>query len=300
MRRLRDESGISLTEVMAAMVVSVILFGAAITTWVEFLDVSGRSESQTKAQDTARTTIERVSGHLRNAMTTGTSSAAVNSVSNGFDLVFLVPLPGTTPSTTANPRGLTHVRYCLTNAGSKNDSIYFQTHPYSSGAQASPPDTSRCPSNAWDTKVPFVDHVVNRSTPGTPALFTMKTDGGTPATITHVEIYPVVDWNTDKSPDATALRSTVNLRNVNRAPTASLSCQGLANGHAICDGSASTDPDGETLTYAWAMNNATLANETSFRLDKYPLTSKTTYSFRLTVTDAAGVTATATRTVTMP
>jgi Tfp pilus assembly protein PilE len=299
MSRLREESGISLTEVMAAMVVAVILFGAAITTWVEFLDVSGRSESQTKAQDTARTTIERIGGHLRNAMTTGTSSAAVNASSSSFDLFFLTPLPGTT-STTTNPRGLSHVRYCLTNAGSKNDSIYFQTHPYDSVSQPNPPDTARCPSNAWDTKAPFVDHVVNRTAAGTPALFTMKTDGATPPSVTHVEIHPVVDWNADKSPDATELRSTVNLRNLNRAPTASLSCQGLANGHALCDGSASSDPDGEALTYSWAMNGTTLVNESSFRLDKYPLTSKTTYSFRLTVTDAAGVTATATRTVTMP
>lgn len=300
MSRLRQESGISLTEVMAAMFVSLIIFGAAITTWVEFLDVSGRSESQTKAQDTARSTVERVGAHLRNAMTTGGSGAAVNSASTGWDLIFLTPLPDTTASSTTNPRGLSHVRYCLSNANTKNDVLWFQTAPYSSSGQATPPSTAACPSTAWSTRTAVADHIVNRSTANTPALFTMRTDGGTPASVTHVEIHPIVDWNPNLSPDATELRSTVNLRNLNRAPTASLSCQGLANGHAICDGSASVDPDGEPLTYAWAMNGTTLATESSFRLDKYPLTSKTTYSFRLTVTDAAGVTATATRSVTMP
>ena len=300
MSRLRDQSGLSLTEVLAAMFVSLIIFGAAITTWVEFLDVSGRSESQTKAQDTARSTVERVGSHLRNAMTTGGSGAAINSASSSFDLIFLMPLPSTTPNATTNPRGLSHIRYCLSNAGTNNDVLWFQTSPYDSTTAASPPSISACPSTSWATRTAVADHIVNRSTAITPALFTMKTDGATPPSITHVEIHPIVDWNPNKSPDATELRSTVSLRNLNRAPSASLSCQGLSNGHAVCDGSASTDPDGESLGYAWTMNGTALSTETTSRLDKSPLTSGSNYTFQLTVTDGAGVTATASRNVRMP
>jgi len=141
---------------------------------------------------------------------------------------------------------------------------------------------------------------VNRSTTGTPALFTYKSDGAsTPSTIA-VAIHPVVDWNPNIKPDATELQSSVDLRNLNRAPTASMSCQGLASGHAVCDATASTDPDGEQLTYSWTMNGTALTTDTINRIDKSPLTSKATYTFVLTVTDSAGVSSTVTRSVTMP
>lgn len=295
---LRDESGFSLTELLVAIFIAMIIFGAAVTTWVSFLKVSTKSEEQTKAQDVARSTIERLSTHLRNAMTTGASSAAIHSSSNGFDLVFVTSLPGTT-TTTNNPRGLTHIRYCLENKGSKKDDrLFFQTAPYSTSA-TTPPATLSCPDTAWSTKQVFSDHYVNRATAGSPPLFTYKTDGATPPNITAVSIHPIVDWAFDRKPPATDLQSTVSLRNLNRAPTASLSCQGLSNGHAVCDGSASTDPDGEQLTYTWKMDGATLTTETTSRLDKFPL-AKASYTFSLTVTDAAGVTSTATRSVTIP
>ncbi|HEX8741755.1 MAG TPA: prepilin-type N-terminal cleavage/methylation domain-containing protein [Thermoleophilaceae bacterium] len=299
MSRLKDESGFSLTELLVAIILAVIIFGAAVTTFVEFLTVSTRSEEQTRAQDMARSSIERIGGHLRNAMTTSASGAAVNPVSNGFDLVFLAPLPSTTTSTT-NTRGLTHLRYCLENKGSNVDTIWFQTAPYNSGSLASPPSTATCPSKTWSTKTQMFDHLVNRKQSGTPPLFTLITDGAATPSVVAVEIHPMIDWNPAKKPLYTELRTTVNLRNLNRAPVAGLVCNPLANGHVICDASSSMDPDGQQLTYSWKMNGTELAGETSYRLDKYPLTSKLSYSFELTVTDSAGVTSSATKSVTMP
>ncbi len=297
-RALADQSGFSLTELLVSIVIAMIIFGAATTTWVSFIKVSTKSEQQTKAQDVARSTVERLSTHLRNAMTTSASSAAIHSSSNGFDLVFVTSLPDTT-TTTTNPRGLTHVRYCLENKGSKKDDrLFFQTAPYSA-ASSNPPSTLLCPDSAWSTKQVFSDHYVNRAEPGTPAFFTYETDGATPPSITHVALHPIVDWAYGSGPDPVELKSTVSLRNLNRAPTASLSCQGLSNGHAVCDGSASTDPDGEQLTYSWKLGSTTLSGESTSRLDKFPL-AKGTYSISLTVTDAAGVTSTLTRSVTIP
>ena len=298
MSALRDESGFSLTELLVAIFIAMIIFGAAVTTWVSFIKVNTKTEEQTKAQDVARSTVERLSTQLRNAMTTGASSAAINASSNGFDLVFVTSLPDTT-TTTTNPRGLTHVRYCLENKGSKkNDRLFFQTAPYSTSA-STPPSTLLCPDPAWPTKQVFSDHYINRAQPGAPPMFAYRTDGATPPNITAVSINPIVDWAPDRKPVPTELTSTVSLRNLNRVPTASLSCQGLSNGHAVCDGSASTDPDGEQLTYTWKMGSTTLTGEATSRLDKFPL-AKGNYTFSLTVTDAAGVTSTATRNVTIP
>jgi prepilin-type N-terminal cleavage/methylation domain-containing protein len=299
MSPIRDQRGFSLIELLVAILLAMIIFGAATTAFVSFLGVSTKTEDQQRAQDAARSTIERLSAHLRNAMTNGSSNAVVSPSSSGFDLIFVTAMPGTATSST-NPRGLTHVRYCLESRGSKKDDrLFFQTAPYSTASTA-PPSTLSCPDTAWSTKHVFSDHYVNRSQPGAPPLFTYKTDSATPPNITGVAMHPILDWAPSRDPIPTELNTSVTLRNLNRVPTAALSCSGLANGHAVCDGSASTDPDGEQLTYLWKMNGSTLSTETSSRLDKYPLTSKATYTFALTVTDAGGLSSTATRSVTIP
>jgi prepilin-type N-terminal cleavage/methylation domain-containing protein len=299
MRVLREESGFSLTELLVSMVLATVIFGAAVTTWVSFLKVNTKTEEQQRAQDAARSTVERLSAHIRNAMTNGSSNAVINSSSSAFNLVFVTALPGTT-TTTTNPRGLTHVRYCLESRGSvKDDRLFLQTHPYSTAAPTAPASLT-CPDNAWDTKQVFSDHYVNRAQPGTPALFTYRTDSATPPNITHVSIHPILDWAPNRDPEPTELTTTVNLRNLNRVPTAALTCSGLANGHAVCDGTASTDPDGEGLSYAWKLNNATITGESTSRLDKYPLVSKASYTITLTVTDAGGLNSSISKPVYIP
>jgi type II secretory pathway pseudopilin PulG len=300
MRLVREESGVTLTELLVSIILAGIVFGAAVTTFVTFLNVSTKAEDQQKAQDTARSTVSTIAGHVRNAMTTSATGAAVNSSSSSFDLILLVPLPNQTTNATTNPRGLAHVRYCLENRGNKNDTVWFQTSPYNSSTLPNPPSIASCPSNAWSTKQRAFDHLVNRVTTGTPPLFKYNTDTATPPNITSVEIHPIVDWAPLRDHKETDLRTTVSLRNLNRAPSADMTCQGLANGHAVCDASSSSDPDGQQLSYAWKMGTTELTNEASYRLDKFPLTSKATYSFTLTVTDTAGVTSTVTKSVTIP
>jgi prepilin-type N-terminal cleavage/methylation domain-containing protein len=295
---LRDQRGMTLTELMAAMFISIIIFGAAVTTFVEFLDVSTRSDNQNQAQDTARATIERLSSQLRNATATGSTGATPIESFAGFDFIFLAPLPNATISSATNPRGLYHIRYCLTNLNTKNDILWFQTAPYNSTTQATPPPVTACPDTGWPTRTAVANHVVNRSVAGAPALFTKRMDAN--GDTTHIVIKPIVDWNPNTKPEATTLLSTVNLRNVNRVPTASVTCQGLASGHAVCDASASSDPDGQTLTYAWTLDGTTLASEKTARLDYSPLASKSTHTIVARVTDPGGATATATRTVTIP
>ena len=295
-RLLRDERGVTLVELLAAIFIAVIIFGAAVTTFVTFIDVSTRSDNQTRSQDETRSTLERLSAQARNSMATGSAGATPIEALSDYDFVFLAPLVNTTTNATTNPRGLTHVRYCLPNAGAKNDSLFLQTVPYNSSTQATPPSRTQCPSNTWPNKTVVAEHFTNRSL--NKPLFTAINDST--GVTTHVRVRAIVDWNPNSSPDATELFTTINLRNVNRVPTAQMTCQGLANGHIQCDLSGSSDPDGQSLSYSWTRDGTTVAGATSVRLDHSPNVAKSVHTIIGRVTDPGGATATVTKTVTMP
>jgi hypothetical protein len=91
----------------------------------------------------------------------------------------------------------------------------------------------------------------------------------------------------------------VTLRNLNHTPTSALTCQAGQNGHALCDASASTDPDNQALAFSWKVDGTTVA-ETSYQLDQPSLASGSTHTFTVTVTDPGGLTANTSRTLTMP
>ena len=289
MRRIvADERGHTLTELLAAMSIAVILFGAAVVTFVTFLDTSRKSDNQVQAQETARKTMEGLTSLLRNSMSTGANGAQpIQSVSN-FDLVFLATDVRTATSLTNNPRGLVYHRYCLGNANNKDETLWHQTAAYHSITRATPPATSKCPDVAWTTKERAATDLVNRIAPATP-LFLPTTESGV---ITRIAINAKVDLNPDERPLATELRSEASFRNVNRGPTASMTCKGLANGHAICDASSSSDPDGHALSYEWTVGGTLLTNEKTYRLDYAGLSSGTCRTVALKVTDSGGSTAT--------
>jgi type II secretory pathway pseudopilin PulG len=295
-RLVRDERGVTLTELIAAIFIAMIVLGAAVTTFVTFIDVSTRSDNQHRAQDVARSSMERLSAQVRNAMTTGSIGATPIESLSAYDFVFLAPLPNTT--TTNNPRGLSHIRYCLSNLGTKADILWYQTKAYNSATQPSPPSTSTCPASGWGTQNVVAEHLVNRTETGAPALFTRKNDST--GVTTHVIVRTVVDWNPNTKPGPTTLFTSINMRNVNRVPTASMTCSGLANGHIVCDAGASMDPDGQSLSYSWTRDGAALNGQVGSRLDHSPNVSKTTHTIVVTVTDPGGATATATRQVTIP
>ena len=98
---------------------------------------------------------------------------------------------------------------------------------------------------------------------------------------------------------------TVTVQN-NTAPTANAGAdQSVAEGHTVSlDGSASTDPENQTLTHAWSQTggtNVTLSSTTaaSPTFTAPTVTGSATLTFSLTVTDPGGLTATDTVTITV-
>ncbi|WP_147446473.1 myxosortase-dependent M36 family metallopeptidase [Corallococcus sp. CA047B] len=100
---------------------------------------------------------------------------------------------------------------------------------------------------------------------------------------------------------------TVTVKQVNQAPVAKARViSGVRGGELVkVDASTSTDPDHETLTYAWAQtggSSVSLTGANAAEASFTPAKKKTaeTYSFTVTVTDAAGATSTAEVKVNVP
>ncbi|MCY1042751.1 myxosortase-dependent M36 family metallopeptidase [Corallococcus sp. bb12-1] len=100
---------------------------------------------------------------------------------------------------------------------------------------------------------------------------------------------------------------TVTVKNVNQAPVAKARViSGVRGGELVkLDASTSTDPDNETLTYAWAQTGGSAASLTGANTAEASFTpakknTAETYTFTVTATDAAGATSTAEVKVNVP
>jgi Tfp pilus assembly protein PilW len=292
---LKDERGFTMVELLVATTAALIVFGAGIELFTNFWSLASRATTSSQSQGTVRRAIDRVSISLRSSMSASGSSQPVER-NTSSDIAFL--MPSASASLTNNSRGLTHVRYCLnTTSNANNATLWLQTIAYNSSSQANPPGTSSCPGSTWTTQHQVAGNIVNQLQSPVKPLFTSTTDGS--GNVLDFSIDAFVDSDPNSGPPAIELQSRVSLRNLNRAPTASLSCAGQSNGHAICDASTSSDPDGDTLLFSWTMDGAPLA-VTSYRLDQSGLASGSNHTFAVTVTDPGSLTATTSRSVTMP
>jgi prepilin-type N-terminal cleavage/methylation domain-containing protein len=295
MKRLAREDGFALTELLVAMALLGIVLGTSLVVFSAFSNQSRRVDRQSLAQNNARRAIDRMVVQLRSATAGSTTGEQPIEKATADDLVFLAP--GRSSSAASdNLRGVVHMRYCLDAGTPANGVLWFQTAPYSTSSPA-PPATTTCPGTGWANQQRIADHLVNSfGSPATP-VFTTGTDSS--GNVIDVRVHAMVDANTTLAPPATDLRSSVTLRNLNRVPTAGLSCQASANGHALCDASSSVDPDGDSLSYSWEMDGNPLA-ETTYSLDQSPMTSGSTHAFTVTVRDTAGLSSSATQSITMP
>ena len=303
---LRSERGRSLIEMLVAVSVASLVLGTATVLLSTLTTLNKRVDNEVTAQEKARTAIDALAAQLRNGVGPPGQAPvyypAAGSTAATTELVFYAPIGSA--NTSNNPRGLQWVRYCLEYSNVNDETLYKQTATYDA-SQPTPPSTGTCPSGTWATQQKVATSLVNRAgTPVTP-LFTPALDPS--GTIQDIQVRLLVKGDAARTP--TPVTSSIHFRNAKSAPSALVSCT-AQNGHAVCDASRSSDPDGEAIAFQWKYrccspgftggDTTWETGQSSYLFDKGGLTSGQTYAIYVQVTDASGLAATASAQVTMP
>jgi prepilin-type N-terminal cleavage/methylation domain-containing protein len=293
MTRLRGEAGFTLVELLVTMTLMTVVFGLVLGSFTVFARQTESTQRQTDAQDEARQSVDRLAGRLRNAITTTNGALEL---SNASDLIFLgVKTAGS--STPTNLKGYVHSRYCLNTSTPTAEVLYRQSAAYTDSSPAVPATGGACPStiNGWGAAMPVATHLVNQNVVPIQPLFTYTyAAGGT--SVTSVLIHTVVQADPTRArPGPSDLQTAVALRNSNQPPVAALSCQKASTGRVTCNASASADPDGQFLTFGWAVGGTTQQGEFSYRFSAGVRPTGTVIT--VTVTDGAGSSSAASYTV---
>jgi prepilin-type N-terminal cleavage/methylation domain-containing protein len=261
-RRLQDERGLTLIELLVGMTISLIVFGATLAVTAAMSNNARRNADHNEAQDQARTYTDRLARQLRNlaspSIFTEDYQAQPYAVeaAGPYDLVFRV-VDEQRPAGTLNQANVKRVRYCLNSTDPTRGALYQQEQKWTNRASNDPPPApsgTACPAPGWTTTMLVAERVVNRKGGQNRPMFVYNSTDIQRISQIHTDLY--VDADPTQAPAETRLGSGVTLRNQNRVPIAALDITPSA-GRVVLNGSASEDPEGMPLTYQWYVDPPT-------------------------------------------
>lgn len=280
-RRAADQSGMTVIEVLITATLMVVVMGLVLTALESFGRSTTRGIERSEAVDAANLFVGQMARELRNATGWETGAATVSApviLATGTDLVVKRVEPKVSP-TAQNVFSTSTVRYCF------NQQTRVLHRQVASGV-ATP--AAACPDPSWSTPA-SVRGVANGAAP----VFAF--DAPALADIKSISIDLRIDDDPTRAPAAVRLRSGVALRNANRRPTAVLSAIPTPNRHLQLNASGSSDPESQTLAYAWSDNGIPI--EQSGPVVDYIAPALGARTIRLVVTDPGGLSSETTQTV---
>ena len=284
-----ERGEVSLISVLVACTLLVVVLGASLSIFEGFTARAGDQTQRTKSQDAARSAADRIARNLRNLADPTTPVPQVVERIGARDLIFKM-VDGSGVNTGTNTTNTKRVRYCLDESKRQ---LLEQTQTWTTATAPSMPGTAACPGGGWPPARVAATDVVN---PVGQPVFGYDTTVESAVTGIHVDL--LVDGDVTRAPGPTRLSTGVFLRNQNRVPTASFVATPTAGG-VVLNGSASNDPEGEVLDYAWTDPAATKPEiGTGITFSYTGLTPGVARTITLTVTDPAGLENSTTRTVT--
>ena len=299
MSRLRDDSGLTLVEMLVSMTIMTIVLGATLGVLEMMQRQNADATVRVDTRDQLRTTLDRMIKPLRAAVETPVGMVEFNGPN---DLVYDAIGPtAPTGSNVPNAAALQRVRVCV---DTTNQRIYRQTFAFATKDPpllASPaPACGQGVPTSYDNAQVIGTNVTNDSTK---PLFSYDFPTGSTALkdLQGIKVSLYVDANgATKPPGEARLTTSIAMRNVNQAPVADFTFA-TVNGHALLNASTSFDPDGGSLDYQWeADTNPGQVLGTDMRYDQGGLLPGQSVAFTLTVTDPSKLSTQITKTVTMP
>jgi prepilin-type N-terminal cleavage/methylation domain-containing protein len=297
---LRDESGFTLPELLLAMVIFSIVLLATLGVFDQSSSLSARNAKQNDSVEESRVAVDQVIRQLRNLASPSSPQSTIDTAS-GYDLIFQTDDPSKT-----------WVRYCLKTTGSGATATGTLYYGYSaSQTLTAAQKSSPCPGSGWGSNLKVVAQDVSNQASGQDRpVFAYTCTAGSPSgcpassadnskiVLTGVTLY--IDTSPGQLPAEKRITSGVYLRNQNQAPSASYTYtnQPVTPHTLIFNGSASSDPEGRTLHYAWCVGStAPCTTDSSFYVGTgvtftYTFPQTGTQTVTLTVTDPGGLTST--------
>jgi type II secretory pathway pseudopilin PulG len=252
--RLREERGFTLIDLLISSSLMIVVLGATLTVFEQFVTTSDRNTQQNAAQDEARGAIDQMARQLRNlALPTPQSPNSID-VASSYDLVFK----------TADP-GRRRVRYCLQTSApysTSNGALWLETQTGVAGG-ADPTLTSAmtasCPAQtgagSWATERLVAPNVTNRNGADRP-IFQFNAPTSTSSKITEIHVGLFLDVDPTRPPAETRISTGVFLRNQNQAPSAGFTISSGGPGRFLMNAANSSDPEGRTLSYFWFLGTS--------------------------------------------
>jgi hypothetical protein len=262
----------TLTGLLVAMVVFAAVLGATLELFNGSERINRDSQTRVDAEERARQAEEAVVRDLRNLASPTPSQPQAVDRAGPRDLVFKTVDP-VRSGASQNEANVMRVRYCLDAAGRlwrMQQRWTSATVPTVPGGPTGFADDPACATSGWDRSEQVADTIVNYAAGRVRPLFSYNSATDLTA-ITSIAVSVFVDLDVTKRPKETDLSSSVYLRNQNRPPVAALVAKASVQG-LLLNGSLSTDPEGDLLTYCWYDSAAPQVDQAAMDAKRLPCT----------------------------
>jgi prepilin-type N-terminal cleavage/methylation domain-containing protein len=248
----RRQDGFTLVELLIVMTISLVIFGATLTSWTSVYHGNRAVEKQNDNAEEARVALDRAARQLRNLANPTVNAITTIDRATDYDFIFQTSDPSKT-----------WVRYCLQTTGPGTTTDQALLWESESAGAITAAMRGSCPGTGWTRSTRVVNHVTNKRGGIDRDIFTYECNvaaaAGCPAgtadytKIENVGISLYVDADMTDRASELDVTTAVFLRNQNEAPTAAASSRviSLPLRKYLLNGSGSSDPEGRTLEYFW-------------------------------------------------
>lgn len=249
---LRQSGGFALVELLVVMSISTVILGGSLMTFETLVRDQRKNENRFDTAEQARNAIDHQARQLRNLARRPNNTVVIDTIGD-YDFIFQTSDPNRT-----------WVRYCLdlTGGAKRGDRLWMSERKVPATATQAVTGGMRadCPGTDWTQQTVVAQDVVNRLPQLDRPLFAFRCLDGTSACasstatsdqIVNVDTRLFVDTTPLAAQAELQVSTSVFLRNQNQMPTASFTATRTGVRTYLLNASASSDPEGRTLSYHW-------------------------------------------------